>query len=269
MIKNLFKFTKTRFITGVETTIETSTFTSSRKPSTYDGNTYAAKTMSMSRPEQKDEISSSSVKIRFSLRDEFAREWLDDDASILKVEIFEEEDSTVSPIWRGRLVNTEIQGNETILNFESIFSSLRNVGLNRIFQRSCNHDLFGVGCGAVAADFVQAGGINAFSATDNYKTVQVPTAALHDDDYFTLGTIVDDNGNSRMIAKHVGDLITMVKPCKAFKDEYDLTGPVQVHLYPGCNKSREQCHEKFDVVESFGAFPYIPEQDIFDNILVI
>lgn len=259
MITELYKFTEVKRDMGTETVISTTTYTSQKRSVTYDSLTYTPVAMSRSDNESKSAVSTSNMKVYFSLDNAFADSWFNNDDSILKFELIEKEDTTYSIIWKGRLVNVEISGNNSVLNFESNFSSLRNYGLNRVYQRTCPHALFSTACGADKDDYRTFGTIGAVSGI----TLTVLALSIFDDHYFTYGTIVDGAGNSRMITSQIGDQIKISRYCPTF------TASTSVTLYLGCSKTREICNSKFANVKNFGGFPYMPVDDMFDRILVV
>lgn len=269
MIKELFKFSEIKLIDSVVNTIEINTFTSSKSESIVYPFTYSPVAMSRSDSIQKSETSKSNMKISFSAENTFARKWINKNDSMLRVKLYEDNGSTIVVTWHGRLVSTESNGKHIVLNFESIFSSLRNYGLRRVIQRSCNHTLFSTECGLLRSTYATGGTISVMGDLGDNRVLTVGNASSEVDDYFTYGTIVDASGNGRMIDSHTGSTIIMAKRCDAFETEFDESGSVSVTLYPGCTKSRDVCHTKYDNVINFGGFPYLPIKDFFDKITVI
>lgn len=268
MIKELFKFEEIRRLDSVETVVSTNTFTSSKKEYTHDSLVYSPVAIGRSREEDSSEVSKANLKLKFSINNTFAYDWMDKDDSILRLQRYKVEDPTVTATWKGRLVSTESDGKYITLVFESIFSSMRNYGLKRVFQRTCNHALFSAECGLSRATYAVTGTIAAFGTSDSRELLVTASGAFAND-YFTFGTIVDSDGNSRMISDHAASTITMAKRCLAFEEEFASSGAVNVTIYPGCDKSRSTCDSKYLNSINFGAFPYMPIKDYFDKILVI
>lgn len=129
-----------------------------------------------------------------------------------------------------------------------------------LYQTECNHTIFDSGCKLVKANFAVTSSIIASTSTSVFTTgVSQATG------YFDQGTIIFTSGNNsavtRTIKSQVNGIITL---------NYPLTNmPVignTLTLYPGCNKSRTTCKNKYanmslaDGIESDnnGGFPFIP-----------
>ncbi|MBW2044781.1 MAG: phage BR0599 family protein [Deltaproteobacteria bacterium] len=117
---------------------------------------------------------------------------------------------------------------------------------------TCNWTVFDSDCGLSEASFaVQA---HATVSADKL-TLTADAFDAYDDDYFTLGWVVWQS-HRRMITKHEGSVLTLRYPI--------LELPELAHdviAYPGCDGDILTCKNKFNNVESFGGFPYVPRDN--------
>lgn len=128
------------------------------------------------------------------------------------------------------------------------------------FQGVCNHFLYDSFCKVVASAFDLLGTPTAGGTT---AVLTIPEAAGLPDGYFNGGYITPTSGaifDFRMILDHTGDQITILLP---FADEVNGE-PVQ--LFAGCDHVLTgDCATKFDNVENFGGFHFVPNKNIFSN----
>lgn len=122
----------------------------------------------------------------------------------------------------------------------------------RTFSRGCGWNLYENGCFLSAAGFKLALPFNDViqAASANGQTLTHTSLALQADGYYSGGH-VEIAGQRGYIIGHVGDTITLltrlIDPQGAFFD-----------VYPGCDKTRDDCENKFGNLSHFGGFPFIP-----------
>jgi len=123
------------------------------------------------------------------------------------------------------------------------------------YQRLCPHTLYDQYCGVNAASFEATADLTSMSA-DGVTLTSADFSAL---DNLAFGWLVFNNYR-RMIVSHEDNVITLRNFLPG------LTGTDTVTVYPGCNKTMDDCRDKFfnlnnPVLDRFGGYPYIP----FDN----
>lgn len=71
----------------------------------------------------------------------------------------------------------------------------------------------------------------------------------------------DGTVERRMLESQVGTLLTV------FGTTERLTEGDVVSLYPGCDRSPTICDEKFDNLDNFGGFPFMPGESPFGTVI--
>ena len=82
---------------------------------------------------------------------------------------------------------------------------------------------------------------------------------MQPDGYYTGGMIVAPDGSARFITAHSGDTVTMARPLAS------LAGGQTVAIYPGCDHLKETCKNKFNNLDNFGGFPWIPAKNPYSG----
>lgn len=156
-------------------------------------------------------------------------------------------------VWKGRVVRSMAAGRSVSLECEPVFSSLRRQGLTQTYSRTCRHALFGAGCRLAAASFAVA--VNVVSVSGVTVGIDV-VPGLPD---LTGGTFKAPDGTVRMIVRHVGVVLTLMRPIRSLAAEMveHPTG-FAATVYRGCDKSPSTCRDTFANLANFGGFPGIP-----------
>lgn len=169
--------------------------------------------------------------------------------------------------WKGRVSTDKIDGNEVTLECESVFTSLRRPGLRARFQKTCRHALYDGGCKVNRELYA----VEALWQVAQGSLLQVDAAAGYADGWFTAGMVKAPDGTLRFILRHVGSLLTLSRPIETlneFTDGYGNNygnnyGASTVVLYPGCDKLLSTCKNKFNNLNNYGGFPWIPTKNPF------
>lgn len=229
-------------------------FTTSAQPITYLTNEYTPSSITRDNIKQTTDTFKDSMKLVFPRSNQFALQYITSAPdAITTVTIYRghstDPDGQFIVYWKGRITGVKTSGQQAEIECESVFTSIRRVGLRARFEYNCRHALYMPGCNAnkelFRADSSILGIIDQINVT-------VPAAALKPDGYYNAGIIVFEDGVSRFITKHVGTTITFSRPYSG------LIGGQSVVLYPGCNHTKETCNNKFNNLNNFGGFPWIP-----------
>lgn len=255
-----------RFVEG--TTIHT--YTSADEPEMYGSETYECLAMGRDEIANKTQLSKATVNVTVPINSVIAQRWL---ATTLETNvtltIFLANDAGTFVSWKGRLQSVKPDGPSCKLAFESIFTSLRRPGLRLSYQRTCPYVLYGQGCNrnnenpqsarAVAGNVIAVAG----------QVVTVDSANSQPDGFFTGGLIVAPDGSQRFITRHFGQNLTIIRFSQSIDDEFALSGAFATTIYPGCDRSIQTCHDKFDNEANNGAFYYIPLINPFANTSIV
>jgi uncharacterized phage protein (TIGR02218 family) len=172
--------------------------------------------------------------------------------------------------WKGRVASVEISGDQVTLNCEDIFTSMRRPGLRARYQRLCRHALYSQGCGvdqdnyAVPATIVAVDGNRLTYSLETSSNIEIDSNNNNDvsADNFFSGGIIDIGGVKRQILLQGTDTLELLSP---FDDlDIDSVGR-EATLYPGCNRTTTVCLNRFDNLNNFGGFPYLPDRNPFAN----
>lgn len=220
---------------------------------------------------QSNEMAKDSVKLTLPRDNAFARLFLGGvPEQITSVTIFRghagDVDDQFGVYWKGRVAGTSATGDAVTLECENIFTSMRRPGLRARYQKTCRHALYGRGCRLNDYDFATPGvvtAVNGFTVTIQVLTDSNGSVA---DGYLTGGMIETADGFLRYITKHAGTQLTLVRPFPALEEEVSSSsGLANVTLYPGCDHTRTTCKDKFNNLDNFGGFPWIPGKNPFGN----
>lgn len=243
------------------------TLTSADENEAHNGETYISTTIGRDEFEQKNELSKANLNVTVSLYEEIGRRWMKSITdNVVSLTVFSKdlETSNVVVVWKGRLTSVKPEKSSIKLVFESVFTSLRRPGLRGKYQRSCPHVLYGRGCNLNKDDFVTNSPILAVSGV----VVTASSAALQPDGYYNAGMIQGPDGALRFIVSHVGQQLTLIRALDSvgeglvnsgYGNGYGLSyGQFTTNIYPGCDRTKEVCKNKFNNISNNGAFPFIP-----------
>jgi uncharacterized phage protein (TIGR02218 family) len=152
----------------------------------------------------------------------------------------------------GMISQVEVSRSVATMNVHSI-TELLNIQLPRtVYQTTCQHTLYNSQCGVARYNYMQTCTVN----TASLNTI-VPVTLTPPDGYFDLGAIVFTsgvlNGELRTVKSWASGVIKLVSPLPVapqFGDEFAI--------YPGCDKTKATCASRFNNLDSFKGFPYVP-----------
>ena len=246
------------------------TFTSADSDVSYNAETYSAIPIGRTNIESKNELSKANIDVKMGINNAVVRGWMaNTNESQLGLTVFQQSDIGTNVIWKGRLAGIKPKIADVFFTFESIFTSLRRPGLRARFQRNCRHALYRgtvTGCRLNKADFGLVRQATAISADG--LTVTIPTAASDPaGDYFT-GMLGAADGTLRFVTTHSGATIVLSRVIPSLSAAL-ATGPVNVTLYPGCDRSHTRCKNRFNNLNNNGAFRFIPIRNPFDGSSIV
>ena len=236
-------------------------YTSSDTAFDHDGDTYEPAAIGRGDMVQGNEINRQDVQIRVPFDNPVAAIYLAETPDVTaSVTIFRVEDAdTVTPTvltyWKGRIAATRAEGQQVVLECESVFTGMRRTGARARYQVQCRHALYGTACGVDKSAFAVAGTVSGV----NYTTLTVTGADSHADGYF-LGGMIEFGGVFRFIVGHAGTTIRL------WRSMPGLDAADSVTLYPGCNRTLAQCDERFNNADNHGGFPWLPYSNPFENV---
>ena len=170
------------------------------------------------------------------------------------------DDSENRTAWKGRVLSyTAALGTLTIV-CESVFASMRRLGLRQTYQRLCRHVLGGPGCNVNLASYSSEQTVLALSGA------QVTFADLLPVDY-TRGTLVAPDGTICTISSVGSNFVRLLRPSKALVDSLAANpSGFTVTLRQGCDRSTGMCAARYNNIGNHGGFPGIPWINPMTNV---
>jgi uncharacterized phage protein (TIGR02218 family) len=168
-------------------------------------------------------------------------------------------DGAAIMLWSGRITSVAFRGVAAEIAMEPVFTSMRRVGLRRLYQRQCPHVLYGPACNVNAEAVRLTSIVDAISGA----TVTVPAASLQASGWYAGGYLEYEPTagipERRFITDHVGGSLTLTMTPAG------LTVGMTVKVYPGCDHTLATCSGKFSNAANFGGFPFMPTKNPFDG----
>lgn len=233
-------------------------YTSSAYDVTFESQVYTSTQINRSKIKQSSNAMKDGITINLPLSHDFSQFVLNpDNVESITISIYRghanDPDNEFICYWLGRVTGHTVNGQNFSMTCESVFTSIKSVGLRARFELSCRHALYDSKCGVSASAFEELATIN----TVNGTTLTFTGAQAFGDNYFTGGFIKDSNGISRFIASHIGDEIRLFRRVPSI-----VPGSI-VRIFPGCNRSIDNCKNKFNNLDNHGGFPFIPSKNPF------
>lgn len=216
---------------------------------------------------QTNEVAKDPLIITFPRTSEFAQTFIGGiPEQITTVTVFRlhtnDQDEGFELYWKGRVVAINQPGDAIELECENVFSSMLRPGIRARYQKTCRHALYGLGCTLDAEMFAVSGTATAVSGHE----VTVPEShTSNGDGYFAGGMLKTTEGYLRYITSHFGNKVFLMTPIRSLAEEVDNNGSAAVTLYPGCDHTIDTCKNKFNNIENYGGFPWIPNRNPFNS----
>ena len=158
--------------------------------------------------------------------------------------------------WLGRIVGCTAGDASIEISCESVFTSIKRPGLRAVFEINCRRAIYSTECGVSLSEFLAPATVTAI----NGSTIEFTPVNPVPSGYFIGGILKLFDGTTRFIANHVGDTLTLFQPVNGLLPTHTI------HLFPGCNRSMDHCKNRFNNLDNFGGFPYIPIVNPFSPI---
>ena len=235
-------------------------YTSADRDIKIGGATYFARSISRGEIQVGEEVGRNSLSVRCQRDLEVADLYRTVPPSIpvtFMLQQYHEGDSEIAVIWTGRVVQVEWSGAQAEIRLESVYTTLRRVGLRRMFQKQCPHVLYGQSCRVNREAFRLDAQADAISGS----TISVAPAAVRPDGYYSGGMVeyVIEGGlnERRFIYEHAGASLTL----NAAPLGLELGATLKI--YPGCDHTISTCKDKFANQVNYGGMPYFATKNPF------
>jgi uncharacterized phage protein (TIGR02218 family) len=249
--KNLYRFDNNGVIY---------TWTNVNKKISYNSETYYPETITRGNIAQSREQARSSLSItvpRTNPLGKFfisqAQEW---PVSII---VYEIKGSQTTTVFTGSVQTFGAAINEVTFECETIKASQRIAGLRGRYQKTCRHALYERGCNLNANDFATAMVCTSILSKDK---IRVPLAANLTNGDLT-GGMVRYKGVRKYVRHHNGEVLTLMNSFISLNNEVYDSGSADITVYAGCAHNFTVCLNKFDNLDNFGGFPWLPIDNPF------
>jgi hypothetical protein len=227
---------------------------------------------------QNNELAKNGVKITLPRTNAVAQLFLgkvpEDTTSVTIYRGFQETDlDEFQVFWKGRVASAEASQDAVTLECEDIFTSMRRPGNRARYQKGCRHALYSPQCGVSDHEYAVDATITAqsgFTITVDFTLDSVGSgdsnSLVSEDDYFLGGVVELGDGSRRAVVGQTqtgsGAILTLISQFTTI--EIDSVSAFAT-LYPGCRHNTSDCKNKFNNLENYGGFPWLPSKNPFAN----
>jgi len=174
----------------------------------------------------------------------------------------------------GEVLSVSFKDKTAEITIQNVGSILDRLVPQQTSRNPCNHILYDAKCGVTDTSFSLAGAVVAISAdglnvTIDTGTNTVPdtgfelTAQLDDDPTFFNGGFIARGGlELRMVRAVVNDTGNVATLTVLFPFQTISVGAA-LSMFAGCDHKLPTCLSKFNNVDRYGGFPFIPEKNPF------
>ncbi len=171
---------------------------------------------------------------------------------------------TDAPIYTiGTVINVKRTSlSDAKITTKPLSATFKRTGLRLCWTRECPHFLYDQECKVNPEDHR----VNAVVSSKTGNTITVSTVGGKDNDYFRGGFVswpanTEGTLERRMIEDHTGNVI------RFFGLTDRLPVGTAVALYPGCTRNPEICDSRFDNIENYGGYQFMPGSSPFGKQL--
>ncbi|AUR88722.1 hypothetical protein NVP2117O_44 [Vibrio phage 2.117.O._10N.261.45.E9] len=231
-------------------------FTSGPTPISYNGVTYQPLAITRSKVEVTDDVYQSSLQVTFPRSEQFALDLLNFSNEVpWNLVVFRgvvgSDDYLVN--WSGRVVSSKANGDEVDLECESIYTTIKRPGLKARYSKTCRHELYDSGC-KESPVFRSA---TVVTVNGTALTLDVPSQSGIG--LFQAGILKLSETEFRFITANGTDDFTINRPARG------LGVGDTVYVAYGCDHSKGVCESRFNNLDNFGGFPWIPSTNPFNS----
>lgn len=167
-----------------------------------------------------------------------------------------------SVVFKGSIINVTWGLESATVLCESSSQAIRRMGLRRNYQYGCPHMLYGGECRVNRNDFLTTGSASNVTGT----SVDLIAAAGKPDDWFAGGYIEYTHSELQTVERiSVGSSVGASGTLNLFSYPVGLIGGAEVRAYAGCNRTIQECTDKFNNTENYGGMPFIPSKNPFGS----
>lgn len=225
------------------------------------GHTYVPSSITRDNVKQTTDTFKDSIRLTFPRDNPFSSQYIafaPEDVTTVTIYRghFGDADEQFIVYWKGRVVGAKTSGNQVDIQCESVFTSIKRPGLRARFEYGCRRTLYLKGCNVNRELYKLIGSI--LSVTGGL-TLTIVGASSQPDGFYTGGMLITADGIPRFVVAHSGDSVTLSRTVPG------LASGQNISLYPGCDHLKETCFNKFNNLNNFGGFPWIPIRNPYNG----
>lgn len=227
--------------------------TSGDSPITYDSNTYTPAAIERSSVSYSNDLSAPEVSVTFSEINSAVSEYVANNivepSWIRILKLFRDQDPYETQlIFLGQILSVDIKGIKVQAICRGISYLLQEPLLQEWYQPECNNVLFDSNCGLNSSGYSIT---TTITLSSDEKTLTSSDFSSVSNNYLRLGYVLF-NDSKRLIISHVGNNVIIERPFSDLEDGDTVTA------YWGCDGDVDTCKNKFNNLENFFGFPFIP-----------
>ncbi len=242
-------------------------YTSFSEDITFNNKNYTAAPIERGKIEATPDLGKVNLKIQTVRTLDFLTQYIassPSDVINLVVTRFHLGDTDSTTPWRGRVTNVRFEEVEATITCQPIYTAVKRPGLRRVYQSSCPHVLYNSPCNIIQTNYTTSAQVSAVGGNTITSPSFIINNANFGPEWFTGGMVLfTGNGvnDRRFITDHNNSTgtITVSLPFT------DLTVGDTVSAFPGCDHTTVTCKGKFNNLNNYGGFPYIPDKNPMDG----
>lgn len=221
----------------------------------YGGNTYSPAALSRGAIRYNTKLEAQTLDINFSYLEDAAIDFISINpveiiwAEVLKIHR-DQSPLETSVVFIGQIKTVSYKGVTGKANCVGFEYFLKKTIPTWRYQLNCNHNVFDSKCALTKASYKTTTTVSADSTGLILTSADFGAKA---DGYFTGGEVVLGS-ESRTVSAHSGNNVTIIYQ---FVETVDGQS---VDAYPGCDGRAETCRDKYDNINSFLGFAFIPSE---------
>ena len=239
-----------------EKTLVTRYYTNGDVAVDFGGNTYNPISINRRTVSYNAELDVSTLELTVSSINEATVEYIalnPIDITWVEVSLLHRDQSPLekSIIFLGQIKTVSFKGTDALVNCVGFEYALKMPIPRFRYQLDCNYSIFDSDCQKLSGEYR----LTTEVLLDSTETVLLSSDfGLQSGEYYTGGHVVF-SGENRSIVAHQGNTATIF-----YAFSQDISGEA-VDVYPGCNGRPETCRDKFNNINRYFGFPWIPTED--------
>lgn len=166
--------------------------------------------------------------------------------------------------WTGEVASVSFEGDEAIVVCEPLLAAVRRLIPRNSYSVVCRHVLYDAGCKVNENDLQFRFNVTVSAISGTLVTVDGTGIGALGADFFVAGFLDRGNLEFRMVLTQ--EILTPNQLRLGLLLPFSVLSESQILvLRAGCDHSSATCFAKFDNIENFGGFPWVPGVNPFTS----